>query len=480
MPSPNVSKPLRKHLVPIASLSADPANARLHDQRSIDAIANSLKRFGQQKPIVCDAAGVTVAGAGLLAAALQLGWTHVAAVHSQLSGAERVAYGIADNRTAELSTWDEDALRALVGSMPEDMAAASGYTQDELQQLLAGDDEHGVHQDEIPEPAKVAVSKLGDVWILGKHRLMCGDCTKPADVAALMQREKAALFATDPPYLVDYDGTNHPQSFTSGKNNNKDWSQTYGTTWDDADGNTDLYDRFIAAAVPHLRENAPWYCWHASRRQAMLEAAWVKAGAFVHCQIIWAKNRPVLTRTWYMWQHEPCLMGWIKNKKPPRMEDAEKRSTVWEFDTLANTEDRPDHPTPKPVELFAIPIEQHTNVGEICYEPFSGSGTQIIAAEQLRRRCFAIDIQPQYIDVAIRRWQSLTGKEAVLDGTKRTWAAVAKARGVSMDGSCAPPPRVSAEVPAETPSPATVGAGSTPKRARRRPAQGSKARAAPC
>jgi DNA modification methylase len=460
--------------VPIGSLSADPANARLHDQRSIDAIANSLKRFGQQKPIVCDAAGVTVAGAGLLAAAVQLGWTHVAAVRSQLVGAERVAYGIADNRTAELSTWDDDALRALVGSMPEDMAAASGYTQDELQQLLAGDEGGGVHQDEIPEPAKVAVSKLGDVWILGKHRLMCGDCTEPADVAALMQREKAALFATDPPYLVDYDGTNHPQSFTSGKS--KDWSQTYGTTWDDADGNTDLYDRFIAAAAPHLRENAPWYCWHASRRQAMLEAAWVKAGAFVHCQIIWAKNRPILTRTWYLWQHEPCLMGWIKSKKPKSIAGVDRQSTVWSVDTIPNGDDRPDHPTPKPIELFAIPMQQHTLIGEICFEPFSGSGTQIIAAEQLGRRCFAIDIQPLYIDVAVRRWEALTGKQAVLEGTKRTWAQVAKARGVALDRACPQRPSVPAESPAAETSPTKAGARPTSKRTSRKPGRAQKAR----
>lgn len=303
-----------------------------------------------------------------------------------------------------------------------------------------------------------------------------------------MNGKQAALFATDPPYLVDYDGTNHPQSFSSGRN--KDWSATYGTTWDDADGNSDLYDRFIAAARPHLRENAPWYCWHASRRQAKLEAVWAKAGAFVHCQIIWAKNRPVLTRTWYMWQHEPCLMGWIKNKKPPRMEDAEKRSTVWEFDTLANTEDRPDHPTPKPVELFAIPIEQHTNVGEICYEPFSGSGTQIIAAEQLRRRCFAMDIQPLYIDVAIRRWEALTGRSALLcsgphsvrqaSGQKadklRTFAAVAKARGVALDRACPQRPSVPAESPAAAASPTKAGARPTSKRTSRKPGRAQKAR----
>lgn len=462
--------------MPIGRLSADPANARLHDARSVDAIAESLKRFGQQKPIVCDSAGVTVAGAGVLLAAKQLGWTHVAAVRSQLAGTERIAYGIADNRTAELSTWDEEALRLLVGSMPTDMAEACGYSKDELDQLLKGSESGQVDQDEIPSPGKRAVSREGDVWILGEHRLMCGSCKEEAHVARLMKGEKASLFATDPPYLVDYDGTNHPQSFSGG--GSKDWSDTYGTTWDDAQGNSDLYKRFIAVAKPHLVENAPWYCWHASRRQAMLEAEWIAAGAFVHCQIIWAKNRPILTRTWYLWAHEPCLMGWMKGKKPPSILGAERHSTVWQFDTLPNDENRPDHPTPKPIELFAIPMQQHTKIGGLCYEPFSGSGTQIIAAEQLKRRCFAMEIQPLYVDVAIRRWQKLTGKSAVLEGAGRrqSWEQVARTRRVSLDEACLPAPSARAEKPAAETSPQERTAPNTNRRANAKRGQRRKAR----
>ena len=282
-----------------------------------------------------------------------------------------------------------------------------------------------------------------------------------------MRGEKAALFATDPPYLVDYDGTNHPQSFSGG--GNKDWSGSYATTWDDADKNSDLYDKFIAAAVPHLRENAPWYCWHASRRQAMLEAAWTKAGAFVHCQIIWVKNRPILTRTWYLWQHEPCLMGWIKSKKPKAIEGAERESTVWNVDTIPNGDERPEHPTPKPLELFAVPMKQHTLAGEVCYEPFSGSGTQIIAAEQLGRRCFAMEIQPLYVDVAIRRWEKLTGKQAKLESSGKSWSAVAKQRGVALDASCHSPPSDPAASQDAKPSPASATAPSTKRKTSRKP-----------
>ncbi len=425
----NIPETLMPFAKPIELLMLDPANVRLHPERSIEAIKGSLARFGQQKPIVIDGSGVVVAGNGTLEAARRLGWTHIAAVESCLSGVERTAYAIADNRTAELSGWDEDALMAILDGLSPDVVEALGYSQAELEELIAGDQGTTLKQDLAPEPAAKAVSKLGDLWLLGDHRLLCGDCTDPKQVAKVMNGEKAVLFATDPPYLVGYDGSNHPQSFSGG--GNKDWSETYGTTWDDADGNTDLYDKFIAAAVAEaITPDAAWYCWHASRRQAMLESAWIKAGAFVHCQIIWSKNRPVLTRTWYMWQHEPCLMGWIQGNKPKRVDD-ETMSTVWAIDTIPNGEERPDHPTPKPLEVFGIPMRQHVPPNGVCYEPFCGSGTQIITAEQLGRRCFALEIEPIYIDVAVKRWEALTGKAARLDGSNKTWTQVRKERKVA-------------------------------------------------
>ena len=399
---------------PIEGLSNDPANLRLHDDRSIEAIMASLRRFGQQKPIVVDARGVVIAGNGTLEACKRLGWTHIAAAVSSLDNLNRTLYAIADNRTAELSRWDDDALRRVLGELDPDMIAAIGYSQGDLAELMDMSGQAGdVQQDAIPQPPAVATSQLGDLWLLGEHRLLCGDCTDHAAVKRVMDGQRAILFATDPPYLVGYDGTNHPQSFTNQAN--KDWSETYGKTWDDADENAELYVKFIGAGVAEaLLPNAAWYCWHASRRQAMLEAVWNKHGAFVHCQIIWGKNRPVLTRTLYMWQHEPCLMGWIKGNMPPKTK-AERMSTLWQLDTIPNGEDRPDHPTPKPIETSAIPIRQHTKPGDLCYEPFSGSGTQIVTCEQLGRRCYAIEIEPRYVDVAIMRWQALSGKSARLE-----------------------------------------------------------------
>ncbi|GMV25113.1 MAG: hypothetical protein AMXMBFR58_11440 [Phycisphaerae bacterium] len=304
------------------------------------------------------------------------------------------------------------------------------------------------------------------------HRVLCGDSTDPHDVKLVMDGKRASLFATDPPYLVGYDGTNHPQSFTGG--GSKDWSDSYGTTWDDADGNTDLYDKFVSAAIAEaLEPNAAWYCWHASRRQAMLESVWNKHGAFVHCQIVWGKNRPVLTRTWFMWQHEPCLMGWIKGKKPPKGPEATPMSTLWSIDTIPNGDERPDHPTPKPLEVFAIPMRQHLTRGlrgggsgggtrggggggggGICYEPFCGSGSQVIAAEQLERRCFAIEIEPRYVDVTLERWIKLTGRQPVLAATGQTFEQVRKARLGKK------PPTATAPTPT-TPTPTTPTASTT-------------------
>lgn len=331
--------------------------------------------------------------------------------------------------------------------MTGDDLAFTGFDAADLAELT-GEQDLGVVQDEIPKPteAAAAVSRAGELWQLGSHRLLVGDCTVEADVLRVMDGQRAALVATDPPYLVGYDGTNHPQSFTGGEN--RDWSDTYGTSWDDNDPKSPLYRLFIELGVKHAgAPDAAWYIWHASRRQAMLEEAMQSAGLLVHCQIIWAKNRPVLTRTWYMWQHEPCLMGWVQGNKPPKR-GGESQSTVWNIDTIPNGEERPEHPTPKPLEVYAIPIQQHTLPGELLYEPFAGSGTAIIAAEQLGRRCCSIEKQPVYVDVCIRRWQKLTGQAARLAGDGRTFDEISQER-----AACPAAPSSPATTPAAEPSP---------------------------
>lgn len=419
----NIHPDLMPLATPIDEMHQDPANARTgHD---VERIAASLAQHSQRKPIVVNRSenGKIEAGNGTWAAARSLGWTHIAAVHVEESESAAVAFAIADNRTAELSRWDYEALQALMGSLDPDLELVTGFEGDELEEMLraAGiglDEPAGEAADAEPQldRAEELAAEWGvelvQMWKLPSrvesqyHLLVCGDCTDAAVVRRLMGDERATLFATDPPYLVDYDGMNHPQSWKAPKkkaeDKNKDWSATY-KDWDAAGQGEALYDGFIAVAMEHaIVENAAWYCWHASRRQAMLEAVWERHGAFVHQQIVWAKDRPVLTRSFYMWQHEPCFFGWIKGKKPPRAVD-EFLSTVWEFPTQTAFE-RTDHPTQKPLQLFEIPMRQHTRPGEICYEPFSGSGTQIVAAENLGRRARAVEIAPQFVAVALQRY----------------------------------------------------------------------------
>ena len=243
---------------------------------------------------------------------------------------------------------------------------------------------------------------------MGDHRLLCGDSTKADDVIRVMHNQKAILFATDPPYLVDYDGTNHP-SKQGDPDKNKDWGNSYGITWDDSSQGPELYEGFIKAAIEHaILPNAAWYCWHASRRQAMVEGVWEKFGAFVHQQIVWAKDRGILTRSYYLWQHEPCFFGWLKGNKPPRVSD-DYPSTIWNIPTVKVGE-KTEHPTSKPIEVFAMPMRQHTKPGEVCYEPFSGSGSQIIAGETTGRRVLRHRDQP-----AVRR----RGGQALADGDRQ-------------------------------------------------------------
>lgn len=410
---------------PLDRLQPYAANAKIHGDEQVAKIAASMAEFGWTVPVLVSGDGEVIAGHGRILAATQLGLTEVPViVLDHMSEAQRRAYRIADNQLTALGTWDEALLSTeLRGLLSEDYdLSLIGFEDGELDRLLSlspdgesgGDD--GVAPIVIPEPPRNPVSRPGDLWILGDHRLLCGDSTNHADVRRLMNGERAVLFATDPPYLVDYDGSNHPTR-------NKDWSQSYGVTWDDSSQGAELYDGFIAAAVAEaINGDAAWYCWHASRRQAMLEACWERAGAFVHQQIIWVKDRGVLTRSHYLWKHEPCFMGWIKGKRPPKVADKTLPST-WELPSFTKDE-RPDHPTPKPLEAFGIPMRQHVARGGLCYEPFSGSGSQIMAGEMNGRRVFAMEISPAYVDVGVERWQAETGHEAILDGDNRTFAQV--------------------------------------------------------
>ena len=412
---------------PIGRLVEYARNPRKNDD-VVERMAQAIVEFGFRIPIVARSDGLVVDGHLRLKAARLLGLDTVPVVLAdELSETQIKAFRLLANQSANWAEWDEALLSAELNDLlAEDFdLSLVGFSDGELDKLLAfvpeGDGEEGgvggsVPPVTIPEPPRNPASQTGDLWILGDHRLLCGDSTSAADVRRLMNGERAILFATDPPYLVDYDGSNHPTR-------NKDWSASYGTTWDDSSQGAELYDGFIAAAVAEaITEDAAWYCWHASRRQAMLEACWEKAGAFVHQQIIWVKDRGVLTRSHYLWKHEPCFMGWRRPNRPPKVAEQTLPST-WEMPSFTKDE-RPDHPTPKPLDAFGIPMRQHVARGGLCYEPFSGSGSQIMAGEANGRRVFAMEISPAYVDVAVERWQAETGRDAILDGDGRTFAQV--------------------------------------------------------
>jgi DNA modification methylase len=440
-------------------------------------LARSIDEFGLVEPLVWNKkTGNLVGGHQRLGVLKARGEKQVDVVVVDLDLPREKALNLALNKIQ--GEWDQDKLAALLDELTKDASVEldlTGFERAEADSIVAeyldrqsynGDDSDFNVDAELERIKKLGkpVTKPGDLIILGtdprlQHVLLCGDCTKTVDVQRLMGGDRAVLFATDPPYLVDYDGTNHPgKKRATVRKKNKDWSENYGVTWDDADANIDLYKGFIAAAVEHaIVKNAAWYCWHASRRQAMLEAEWTAAGAFVHQQIIWVKNRPILTRSHYGWQHEPCFYGWLEGNRPPRNKDAPHTSSVWPIDTIPSGEERPDHPTPKPLEVFEIPMLQHTRAGEICYEPFAGSGTQIIAAQKLKRRCRAVEISPVYCDLIVRRFIAFAGRGAVSPELARKYA-VTESKAASAKRACsvhaAPSPRskapassVSAKVP---------------------------------
>ena len=413
---------------PVGRLIPYARNPRRNDA-VVDRMCAAIREFGFRIPIVARSDGTVVDGHLRLKAAERLGLAEVpVALADNLTPTQVKAFRLLANRSANWAEYDDDLLALELQDLKLDGydLDLTGFDDAELDRLLALDatgedgEDGGTPPLVVPEPPRNPVSRSGDLWILGGHRLLCGDSTSTPDVRRLMNGERAVLFATDPPYLVDYNGSNHPTR-------NKDWSQSYGVTWDDSSQGSELYDGFIAAAIAEaITEDAAWYCWHASRRQAMLEACWEKAGAFVHQQIIWVKDRGVLTRSHYLWKHEPCFMGWIKGKRPPKVAD-ETLASTWEMPSFAKDE-RPDHPTPKPLDAFGIPMRQHVPRGGLCYEPFSGSGSQIMAGEANERRVHAMEISPAYVDVAVLRWQEETGRDAILDGEGKTFAEIAAER----------------------------------------------------
>lgn len=390
--------------VEISKLSLDPANARKHGERNLDAIVASLNRFGQQKPIVIDKSNVVRAGNGTLAAAKSLGWTHINCVRSELDGTDAIAYAIADNRTAELAEWDVDVLAAeLEGLQLEGMLDLTGFNDDELAELLkevgVDDDPQQIEDDEIPDPPADPITKPGDLWILGRHRLLCGDSTKSEDVARLLNGAKPFLMVIDPPYGVEYDANWRNEALRA------DGSPIAGR----ATGKVLNDERFDWTDAYKLSPAHVAYVWHAGMYSADIVVNLRDAGFKIRSQVIWKKSNFAIGRGHYHWHHEPCWYA-VREGGSSKWCGDRTQSTIWEIAKPAKSET--GHSTQKPVECMARPVRNHGDKTDDVHEPFSGSGSTIIACEQLGRACFAMELNPAYVDVAVKRWENLTGQVA--------------------------------------------------------------------
>jgi DNA modification methylase len=393
-------------------------NARVCPKSAISKVATSIREYGFRQPIVVDADGVIIAGHTRLLAAKQLGLPSVPVhVASELSPAQVRAYRLADNRSAEETSWDPELLPLELQGLLEleyDLELL-GFEHAELTQLLSKPTEGHSDPDEVPEPPPEPISRAGDLWQLGPHRLLCGDATKPEEVRRLMAGKRAPLLATDPPYLVDYDGGHHPKTEGNGGKAGK----SYEKEWDaytDAEHSAAFYAAFLGAAIREALTDAPAiYQFFAITRVECVLSAWRTTGLLAHQTLIWKKSRAVLTYSDYLWDYEPFLYGWIAGKRPRRRPPADAR-TVWEIESKIDDAPGAVHPTIKPVELVRRPITYHTLPGELLYEPFSGSGTALIAAEQTGRICHAMEQSPTFCDVAVARWEAFTGQKAMRRG----------------------------------------------------------------
>ncbi len=387
-------------------------NARTHSEDQIAQIAASIAEFGFTNPILIGGDAVIIAGHGRLMAAQKLGLAEVPViVLDHLTEAQRRALVIADNRIAENAGWDEELLRAELESLREidfDLDLI-GFSEAELDALLgdfdASEDGAVDGEDEVPEPPVEPISRPGDLWIMGNHRLLCGDSTVATDVDKLLAGVKPMLMVTDPPYGVEYDPS---------------WRNQSGAARTKRTGKVLNDDRADWREAWALFPGDVAYVWHGALHATTVADSLIACGFNIRSQIVWAKDRLVLSRGDYHWQHEPCWYAVRKTGKGHWAGDR-KQTTLWH---IANRDQDAEtvHGTQKPVECMRRPILNNSSPGQAVYEPFMGSGTTLIAAETTGRVCYGIELNPAYVDVAITRWQNLTGQAAVLEGTDKTFA----------------------------------------------------------
>ena len=399
---------------PIGRLIPYARNARTHNEEQVAQIAASIREWGWTNPVLVAEDGTIIAGHGRVLAARKLRIADVPVmIASGWTDAQKRAYAIADNKLTLNGGWDQELLGLELGELELlgfDLDLI-GFSENERAALAAQFTEGLTDPDEVPALPSEAVARAGDVWVLGPHRLLCGDSTSPDNVKKLLAGVKPHLMITDPPYGVNYDPAWRKRA---GVNLN---TRKLGKVAND--DRADWRDAWM------LFPGSVAYVWHAGRHTSEVQQSLEASGFDMRAQIIWAKDRFALSRGHYHWQHEPCWYA-VRGVAAANWSGDRKQSTLWNIN--AREDDGHGHGTQKPVECMRRPIENNSSPGQAVYEPFSGSGTTIIAAEMTGRSCFAIEIDPAYVDVAVARWQAFSGQEAKLEGAGRSFEEVAGER----------------------------------------------------
>ena len=380
-------------LVDINKLIPYVNNARTHNAQQINKLRSSLREFGFINPVIIDRDFNVIAGHGRIMAAKEEGINEVPCVFvDYLTEAQKKAYILADNRMAMDAGWDEELLKVEIEALQaEDFdLSLTGFDESELAGFFdTADDAKDDDFDVDAELEKPPVTKNGDLWLLGNHRLLCGDSTKEESYTLLTNGKKANLVVTDPPYNVNYQG-----AAGKIKNDNLENDKFYQF----------LFDAFTCMEKT-MADDASIYVFHADTEGLNFRKAFADAGFYLSGTCIWKKQSLVLGRSPYQWQHEPCLFGWKKNGKHQWYSDR-KQTTIWEFD---KPKKNGDHPTMKPVPLIAYPIKNSSMSNCIVLDPFGGSGSTLIACEQTNRICHAIELDEKYCDVIVKRYIEQVG-----------------------------------------------------------------------
>ena len=377
-------------LIPLGKLVPYVNNARTHSPEQLTKLRSSLREFGFINPVIIDRDFNVIAGHGRIAAAKEEGITEVPCVFvDYLTEAQKKAYILADNRMALDAGWDEELLRIEIESLQgaDFDVSLTGFGEDEIADLFAGDGEKDVKDDGFDLSAaleKAAFVERGDIWTVGRHRLMCGDATSAEDVAALMDGKKANLIVTDPPYGVSFKSSGG----LTIQNDSMKGDEFY----------TFLYNSFVCM-VEHLESGGAAYVFHADTEGLNFRKAFVDAGFHLAGVCIWVKNSLVLGRSDYQWQHEPVLYGFLKNGKHPWYSDR-KQTTIWNYDKPKRNK---NHPTSKPLDLLGYPICNSSQENAIVIDTFGGSGSTMMACEQMNRICHMMELDEKYASVILRR-----------------------------------------------------------------------------